>query len=296
MQFNFKSTLLKLLKVQVEWALKNIPQLNDYQLTPQNWLVFDEVVRLLDPLEQVTRYLCGDKYPTLCLVIPSMRASVDFIKEKLQLQTREAQVLRDNLLESIAKEFPAIEVNETLSIATLLNPCYKKAGFSMDSFADLAIERTIQALHKQENEAPSDLNRVREEPEECQPKRGGFDLHAQVDKDVNSRAKVSTCTTSVEVELAVYLGDDPESNRKIDIFLWWYSRKTQFPRLFALAESYLIIPASSASSERVFSAAGNLVDKKRNRMGSKNLNILLNLKFYYMFLFSIFTLFLFAMT
>jgi ribosomal protein S8 len=41
----------------------------------------------------------------------------------------------------------------------------------------------------------------------------------------------------------------------------------------------LIIPASSASSERVFSTAGYILNKKRTRLTSKHLDILIFLKY-----------------
>jgi hypothetical protein len=38
--------------------------------------------------------------------------------------------------------------------------------------------------------------------------------------------------------------------------LWWHDRRHLFPRLFQLMKRFLCIPATSASSERVFSLAG----------------------------------------
>ena len=47
--------------------------------------------------------------------------------------------------------------------------------------------------------------------------------------------------------------------------------------LYNTAIKYLIIPATSVPSERIFSAAGSILNKKRNRLGPKNANIILTL-------------------
>ncbi|CAN0280258.1 unnamed protein product, partial [Ectocarpus fasciculatus] len=47
---------------------------------------------------------------------------------------------------------------------------------------------------------------------------------------------------------------------------WWFAHRQVYPVLFKIACVYLAVPASSGSSERVFSTAGNIVTKKRNRL------------------------------
>lgn len=62
-----------------------------------------------------------------------------------------------------------------------------------------------------------------------------------------------------------------------DILKFWLSAdmKHRFPRLSRLALGILSVPASSASSERAFSAAGNTVTKKRTQLASSSVNALL---------------------
>ena len=47
---------------------------------------------------------------------------------------------------------------------------------------------------------------------------------------------------------------------------WWRQRKTRFPVLFEMAYVYLAVPASSAPSERVFSAAKLVLTDKRKQL------------------------------
>ena len=51
-----------------------------------------------------------------------------------------------------------------------------------------------------------------------------------------------------------------------NVWSWFEENKKDFPNVYLLAKEYLIIPASSAASERLFSKAGNIITKKRNRL------------------------------
>ncbi|CAM9585843.1 unnamed protein product [Discosporangium mesarthrocarpum] len=55
-----------------------------------------------------------------------------------------------------------------------------------------------------------------------------------------------------------------------DVVAWWAKHQHGFPYLARLAVVQLAIPATSATSGQVFSAAGNTVYKKRNRLGSES--------------------------
>lgn len=57
--------------------------------------------------------------------------------------------------------------------------------------------------------------------------------------------------------------------------LWWKSHEQDFPSRSRLAAKYLGTTASSVSSERIFSKAGELVSQRRNRLKGEHVNILL---------------------
>jgi hypothetical protein len=47
---------------------------------------------------------------------------------------------------------------------------------------------------------------------------------------------------------------------------WWADRETKYPRLSVIAKRVLAVPATSVPSERIFSSAGLIVTKLRNRL------------------------------
>jgi len=63
-----------------------------------------------------------------------------------------------------------------------------------------------------------------------------------------------------------------------DPLVWWKLHADKYPHVWKLASIVLAIPATSAPSERVFSAAANIVNKKRVRLKSENVDLLVFLK------------------
>jgi len=74
---------------------------------------------------------------------------------------------------------------------------------------------------------------------------------------------------AMELELEKYLTTMPTpADPDADILAYWKAHAEVVPYLASFARSILCIPASSASSERVFSAAGNIVTHKRSKISS----------------------------
>jgi hypothetical protein len=50
-----------------------------------------------------------------------------------------------------------------------------------------------------------------------------------------------------------------------------------FPNLYKLACKYLIIPATSSPSERVFSVSGQVISERRSRLSGEHVNQIVTL-------------------
>jgi len=66
---------------------------------------------------------------------------------------------------------------------------------------------------------------------------------------------------SIEDEVKSFFQEHP-IKQKDDPLCWWRVNGSRFPHLQHLAKKYLAIPATSTPSERVFSVAGIVVDKR----------------------------------
>jgi hAT family C-terminal dimerisation region len=68
---------------------------------------------------------------------------------------------------------------------------------------------------------------------------------------------------------------DTASLREGEILSWWKFHAKDYPHLSLLARKFLCIPASSASSERVFSTSGRIVEERRTSLLPENVDALL---------------------
>ena len=79
--------------------------------------------------------------------------------------------------------------------------------------------------------------------------------------------------TEAKCEVVLYWekGVVPEDS---DILEYWKTTRKKLPLLSRLARKFLWIPASSATSERVFSTAGNVVSERRTNLSIDNIEML----------------------
>ena len=96
------------------------------------------------------------------------------------------------------------------------------------------------------------------------------EIMASSDEEENdSQTPSNDLEKQVNLEISQYkalLCSSLDSEKEFDILSWWKSMSTQFPRLSKTAKYYLCIPATSATSERSFKIANDIITKKRNRL------------------------------
>ncbi len=75
-------------------------------------------------------------------------------------------------------------------------------------------------------------------------------------------------------ELKTYFEKSLE-NYSTDPIDWWNKNKDYFPNISKMAFDCITIPATSVPNEQVFSRAGDLITKKRNRLEKKTIKALM---------------------
>ena len=89
-----------------------------------------------------------------------------------------------------------------------------------------------------------------------------------LDLEVGRQTKNATADAIQEVQRYLAEGNIARSQ---DPLAYWKNQKTTYPNLFQLSIQFLCTPASSVPCEWVFSTAGEVVSKKRNRLNFKTL-------------------------
>ncbi len=83
--------------------------------------------------------------------------------------------------------------------------------------------------------------------------------------------------TPLKIELDTYFKMPALPSSKVDVLAWWKVQEPVLPLLAEIARKYLCIPASSAPSERLFSASGNVCTKLRSSLDPTNLEMIVYL-------------------
>jgi hypothetical protein len=151
-------------------------------------------------------------------------------------------------------------------MATLLDPRYKELDLELEDKKN----EIIQKLRDEFNELNSDnLNKstsVTPVAEAAEPSNSAIsfpDAESSLQSQKEYRKchqgqnkKISTPTIIDKVSNYLSMAAALEIENSLD---WWRNHKENFPNLSQLARKYLEVPATSVSSERLFSHAGSYI-------------------------------------
>ncbi|XP_071636379.1 E3 SUMO-protein ligase ZBED1-like isoform X2 [Temnothorax longispinosus] len=133
-----------------------------------------------------------------------------------------------------------------------------KSGLPVLSVVPVCVQITsVKILSREKKLAPTDI------PEERTTRVVGSALDFIFKKSTSStQTNWRKQLDHYQMEITIDYNDSPLE--------WWKARVNKYPTLAELARKYLAIPATSASSERAFSSAGNIVSRKRNCLTPEN--------------------------
>ena len=148
-------------------------------------------------------------------------------------------------------------------MATLLDPRFKSKGFSTASFAETAKSLVLDKV----KETPETQS---EGSEGVVPnKKPRKDSSLWEDFESESDSPLSTSNAEREIEQYLPLPRLPHSE---DPLKFWLAHETHFPCLSPLTRKLVAIPPKS---ERVFSAAGNIVTPTRCSLAPEKVRMLI---------------------
>ncbi|XP_050065847.1 uncharacterized protein LOC126554888 [Aphis gossypii] len=92
---------------------------------------------------------------------------------------------------------------------------------------------------------------------------------------IAEKRKNRTVTANSIIYLKEYM-ERPNTNNDIDSLIFWNVNNDSLGTTPTCAKKILCAPATSVSSERIFSKAGIVVSDRRSRLKAKNVNIVVS--------------------
>ena len=228
------------------------------------------IASVLRPLAQATTLLGAEKSPSISLVQHILTA---LLKKHLQTSDIESKLaidLKTAIAQSINLHFSDTEQHEMMLISSSLDPRFKGLKFLSSSerasvFLDLhhaAVE--YKTTHDVQPRSPPKRPRLDQDLLEYCESSG---------ESENGSSPFESIATAIDKEISQYKSDE-QIECSGDLLQWWAVNQHRFPTLSALARHFLTAQATSVPSKRIFSDAGNIVDRKRCVLDPENVDCL----------------------
>ncbi|GBC36492.1 zinc finger BED domain-containing protein DAYSLEEPER [Rhizophagus irregularis DAOM 181602=DAOM 197198] len=210
--------------------------------------------------------MSGSKYPTFGTLL----LLLDYLLEHITIIKNDTSIPK--WIKGIAKEmqekFRCISVNlynSTATLALVLDPRYKTQilpnSVSVEDAKQLLLEKFNSYQNMEQTLIADDENEIKEDNVGDKRKTSGI-----LSRMIQKKRKFNNLQSRNEIMEYLAIPVEPID---IDPCEWWKHHKVQYPLLEKIARDYICIPATSVPSEQAFSKSGELVSKKRNRLGDR---------------------------
>lgn len=263
---------LALTRVKVEYAAENFTQNIP---SDEEFDTLQPLIELLNVFRGTSEHLSSDSIPTLHQVVTNIYIlSKDQCKPKATDQNFEGlKEFKEELLKGLQHYVPHL-YNKLHNIGHFFHPSFKgammgknQAGTKMEEFIkELCADNPQSATEVPESEqiaSESMMNDARE--------MTSIDLFSQEFFGEEESTTVETNALKLEIEDYLSPAVKRPSDYFHDVLAWWKGMQTRLPLLSQLARKYLCLPATSTSSERLFSSSGQVQSDLRYNLAANQL-------------------------
>nr|XP_043069079.1 zinc finger BED domain-containing protein 4 [Drosophila bipectinata] len=219
---------------------------------------------LLKPFKEATERVSGESYVTVSLVVPMITMSLAKLR-KILVQSADGILMKDVLLKRSDEYLIGLSKNKILIKACLLDPRFKKMYIPptmvLEASKDILEEMQLNSEGKRRSLNVKPLEEL--DTTQVNRQESFFEAHNRTIQ----QNQISDSPYEKEFHLYISL---PNTNWEADPLQFWTSQQQTMPHLSKLALRYLIIPGSSASSERMASAIKCVVCYSRSRMTDRH--------------------------
>ncbi|XP_058810641.1 E3 SUMO-protein ligase ZBED1-like [Phymastichus coffea] len=254
------------LELYIPMALRELKKNRVNSLSAEESEILTDILPIMKPFAKVIGDISGDKYPTCSIIIPIVNC-LELTINKIHPCTDVGKEFKANVIKNMKEKLFHVEKVPSLSIATLLDPRFKKLHFhQMQAAADAV--RSIDRELKKQKPAQSTHKKLVEIGE-------GDDIWKAHDSLlVQHQDRVTTIRDSDLDEELKHCLKLPLLPRQANHLQYWQSKGAQFPKLAKLAFKKLANLATTVPSERQFSKAGLIDTPNRSQLTDMHLNML----------------------
>lgn len=278
-RWNSQLHLLTRLMEQKQAVLLSASDLNfQVNLSARQWTTIEEVIRILDVFDRAT-FVASSSQVTISEIIPLVNSTINAL-QNFKSTLGSIQPFRNDLLTSLKRRYQSVETEKLYALGTILDPRFKGSVFlSKENLeqakSTLTMEISdISILQADDTDLQSSEQSQRDttqkSPTEQQGVHSMWSYYSQL--MIPSTSTEQSYSLSPEEEINAYLAETllPPS---ADIFKYWKDNK-KYQNLKKLSKKFLITPPSTVISERLFSTAGIIADKKRSRLDPERVRML----------------------
>ena len=232
------------------------------------------IVTVLEPLAEATTMLSQEKNVSLSIVKPILSALLKKHLYPSEVDTALMSQMKAVISARIEGLYSNREMtNRLMCLASVLDPRFKALKFLPAAERAATIGFLETAATTLENRG---MQSEESEESEGEPlpkrKKSLLDFTDSGDSSDSTSPGIRRAHIT-EREVSLYRAEN-EVKRSGDPLFWWKTNEHRFPTLAKLARKVLCIPATSVPSERLFSAAGNIITKKRASLDPENVDCL----------------------
>ena len=233
-------------------------------LTSTQWELLIDLVKILQPLEIGTTYMCSKTSASLSAILPILFGIIKHLEIK---ESDSAVIKRFKICVEcqIRMRWGLDEINATdiNVLASALDPSLKFLDAEKISEIKTELEDQISQLACDGEANSSSLSSASQIIPPPAKKKVLDILFGQEERNPS--------VLTDEVELYFSENSIP---RNFNPLQWWKANSLRYPRLSQLVKPLFAIPATSTASERLFSVAGLTVTRLRSNLNRENVNAL----------------------
>ena len=242
-------------------------------LTPTQWDLAAQLLDALRPFKAATTFLSAVNNVSVSCLLPIIVNLRDRLKDKRK-EMAAACNFKNGAVTDLTRRWGLDDfcADAIPVLAAALDPHFKKMLLIGKSELTAVMKATVaqweafSSAHKLVSE-DHDKPRGKTTFSEADPAAASDGPSVKKKKPENPLdflfgPEKSAVEESIEEELACYF-TDPTISKSANPLDWWRSNAQRYPRVAILARFVLCTPATSTLAEHIFSAAGNIVKKKR---------------------------------